>query len=320
MAEPAMAESAMSRHRPTWPQLPEDLRAAIEQRTGAVTGWRSHDDGYSPGPALSLTADRDEVFLKAADLAGNPDAVVLHRREAEIAAVLPAGTPTPSLRWTDEAAGWVVLAFDAHPGHVPHLPWRTEALDAVAHLTTRLAEIPAPEGLERLVDRVQFDGLRTLAGEPAPGLETYDPWLTANLGALASIEARWTEHCDGDRLLHHDLRRDNVLLHEGSAVAIDWPHAVAGAVFTDLVGWLPSLHLEGGPAPEEVLRRHPIGRAAAPEAVTAFIAAIAGYFVHSSLQLPPPGIPHLRGFQRAQGEVCIAWLRERLGDRVGEGR
>ncbi|PFG20264.1 phosphotransferase [Serinibacter salmoneus] len=313
-----MAEPAMSRRRPTWPQLPESLRAAVQQRIGAVIQWRSHDHGYSPGPALTLTTDHDEVFLKAAFLAGNPHTVALHRREAEIAAVLPAGTPTPSLRWSNEVAGWVVLVFDAHPGSVPPLPWRSEALDAVAHLTARLAEITAPDSLDRLVERARYEGLRRLAGEPHPGLETFDPWLAGNLDALASIEGTWTTHCDGDRLLHHDLRRDNVLLDESNAVAIDWPHAVAGAGFTDLVGWLPSLHLEGGPAPEEMLRRHPLGRAAAPEAVTSFIAAIAGYFVRSSLQPPPPGIPHLRGFQRAQGEVCIAWLRERLGDRVGE--
>jgi cysteine desulfurase/selenocysteine lyase len=53
--------------------------------------------------------------------------------------------------------------------------------------------------------------------------------------------------------------------------------------------------------------------APARAAVTAYLAALTGYFVHESLQPPPPGIPHVRAFQRAQGEVCIAWLRERLG-------
>ncbi|WP_175008156.1 MULTISPECIES: hypothetical protein [unclassified Cellulosimicrobium] len=28
----------------------------------------------------------------------------------------------------------------------------------------------------------------------------------------------------------------------------------------------------------------------------------------------PPGIPHLRAFQRAQAEVGVAWLRHRVGE------
>lgn len=48
--------------------------------------------------------------------------------------------------------------------------------------------------------------------------------------------------------------------------------------------------------------------------MTTFLVALTGYFVRSSLQPPPPGIPHVRPFQRAQGEVCVAWLRTRLGE------
>ncbi len=56
-----------------------------------------------------------------------------------------------------------------------------------------------------------------------------------------------------------------------------------------------------------------VGREADPEALTTFVVAIAGYFVSASLQPPPPGIPHVRAFQRAQGEVCLDWLTVRLG-------
>jgi hypothetical protein len=30
----------------------------------------------------------------------------------------------------------------------------------------------------------------------------------------------------------------------------------------------------------------------------------------------PPGLPTVRAFQRAQGEVALGWLRTRLGDPV----
>jgi hypothetical protein len=32
-----------------------------------------------------------------------------------------------------------------------------------------------------------------------------------------------------------------------------------------------------------------------------------------ALDPPPPGIPTVRAFQAAQGEVALAWLKERLG-------
>ncbi|ROR93215.1 phosphotransferase family enzyme [Salana multivorans] len=310
----------MSRRRPTWPDLPGELRRAVEGRLGAVVAtWESHDAGYSPGPALTLTtAEGDRVFVKAADTR-NPDSVRFHRREAEVAAALSDDVPTPRLRWSLEVVDadgleWVALAFDAVAGRNPRVPWRPEELAAVGRLVTRVAEAPAPALLVDYADGV-YDGWGSLAAAPDPGLASYDPWATANLEALAAIEATAPDAVRGDRLVHNDLRGDNVLVpDDGSpALVVDWPHARRGAAFCDLVGWLPALRLEGGPEPEEMLAAHPVGRAADPDAVTAFVVAIAGYFVHSSLQPPPPGIPHVRAFQRAQGEVCLDWLRVRLG-------
>jgi len=79
----------------------------------------------------------------------------------------------------------------------------------------------------------------------------------------------------------------------GEALAIDWPHAARGAAFCDLIGWLPSLRMEGGLDPEQMLRSTAVGRAADPEAVTTYAVALAGFFVHESLLPDPPGIPHV---------------------------
>lgn len=68
------------------------------------------------------------------------------------------------------------------------------------------------------------------------------------------------------------------------------------------------------PPPEEVLQRHPLPRDVEPDAVTSYLAALTGDFLKSSLDPAPPGIPHLRAFQRAQAEVGVAWLRHRLGE------
>jgi hypothetical protein len=43
------------------------------------------------------------------------------------------------------------------------------------------------------------------------------------------------------------------------------------------------------------------------------IAAVAGFFTNQSLQAPSPGIPGIRQFQAAQGEIARRWLAERTG-------
>jgi hypothetical protein len=94
-------------------------------------------------------------------------------------------------------------------------------------------------------------------------------------------------------------------------VFVDWPHAAVGTPVFDLVAWAPSVVLEGGPQPEELLAAHGPSRSADPEVVSVLLAAISGFFVSHSLRPPPPGLPTLRPFQAAQGEVALAWLRRR---------
>jgi len=304
----------MSRQRPTWPELPAALRGLIEARVGEVTAWTSHDGGYSPGPALTLTTATGRVFVKAANAVEHPFSADLHRREALATALLPSNVPAPALRWfvdSDASSDWVVLAFDAVDGRSPRTPWSAEDVRAVAEVVEIIAQVPAPAGLPAFSDSMTFDGWRTLAAD-ASGLDTYDPWAMANLDRLAAIEPSWTEAVAGDALVHQDLRGDNVLLTERGAVVVDWPYASRGAAFCDLAGWLPSLKLEGGPGPEEMVASTHVGREADPEALTTFVVAMTGYFVSASLQPPPPGIPHVRAFQRAQGEVCLEWLKLRL--------
>jgi hypothetical protein len=69
--------------------------------------------------------------------------------------------------------------------------------------------------------------------------------------------------------------------------------------------------MQGGPPPQAVLGRFPIKDASAAK-IDAVLCSLAGYFVVRALDPPPPGLPTVRAFQAAQGEVALAWLRERL--------
>ncbi|KAB2337990.1 hypothetical protein [Actinomadura rudentiformis] len=85
------------------------------------------------------------------------------------------------------------------------------------------------------------------------------------------------------------------------------------APWFDLLGMLPSVRLQGGPPPEQVFDAHPAAGRAGDAAVTAVLAAFAGYFVWFGRQPAPSGLPTQRAFQRAQGEIALMWLHRRTG-------
>jgi hypothetical protein len=72
----------------------------------------------------------------------------------------------------------------------------------------------------------------------------------------------------------------------------------------------PSVAMQGGPQPEEFLRRFDLSLVSR-RAIEAVICTLAGYFVVRALEPPPPGLPTVRAFQAAQGRAAVRWLRER---------
>jgi aminoglycoside phosphotransferase (APT) family kinase protein len=152
---------------------------------------------------------------------------------------------------------------------------------------------PAAEHLDEL-----FGGWAWLAERG--GADGLDPWAASHLHELADLESGWPEASSGETLLHADVRSDNILLTSDGVVFVDWPHACVGAAWLDLLAFLPSVAMQGGPPPWELFDAHPVGREAPPDLV---------------LTLPEPrGLPTLREFQGAQGVEALAWLRRSLGE------
>lgn len=71
--------------------------------------------------------------------------------------------------------------------------------------------------------------------------------------------------------------------------------------------------MQGADRPEAILGRSGAARRARAADIDAVVAAMAGYFLWHAGLPPPPGIPTVRAFQRAQGDVALAWLGQRLG-------
>jgi Ser/Thr protein kinase RdoA (MazF antagonist) len=301
-----------------WSELPERVRAAIESWLGSpVVSALSQPGGFSPGLAARLqAASGRRVFAKAAGPLPNRFAASLHRREATVAAMLPADAPTPRLLWSyDEGdGGWMVLVFEDIAGRQPAQPWQQTELDRVLAtmemLARRLTPAPLAAGQAATWFAVNGDGWRRLQEEQPPAL---DDWSARHLGALADLEERTPPLVAGDTLLHFDIRADNLLLTPERVVVVDWPHARIGAAWVDLVLFAPSVAMQGGPLPEELLGRYSAAWTADPEAITATAAAVAGFFTWHALQPPSPGLPTLRAFQAAQAAAARTWLAQRTG-------
>lgn len=300
-----------------WGDVPAHVRARVEDDLGApVTSATSQPGGFSPGVAARCRlSDGRRVFIKAVSGDQNPESPGMHRREARVAGALPAGLPTPRLLGVHDDDGWVVLIFEDVEGRPPPLPWTTATLGSAFDAFDRLAEATTPcpvPGLEPAahVFAGLFDGFARLAG--GDGAESLDPWARRHVERLARLEATWAAAAAGDALLHGDLRADNLLVRpDGTVVVVDWPSASVGAAWVDKALMLPSVGL-AGPTPAQVERELRPFRGVPGEAVDAVVAAGAGYFLHRGALPDPPGLPTLRAFQRAQGEVALAWLRQRL--------
>jgi aminoglycoside phosphotransferase (APT) family kinase protein len=89
------------------------------------------------------------------------------------------------------------------------------------------------------------------------------------------VEATWAAHAAGTTLLHAGLRADNLLVTGGGGV-VDWPHACLGAAFVDVVLLAPSVAMQGGPQPADLLARSRAGRSASRANLTATVCALAG--------------------------------------------
>ncbi len=299
-----------------WARVPETVRAWVAGLGGGPPhSVRDLTGGFSPGATAVLEWPGRAVFVKAVGAELNPDSPHLHRREAVVSAALPQSHLFPRLFDVYDDGAWVALAFEAIGGRPPRHPWDRGELAAAAEALVALHDALTPSPMPTL--EPASERLRDIFGawsELAPA-ETVpaglDPWAARHLDRLAEVEAGWPEASEGETLLHCDVRSDNLLFEPRGVVFVDWPHAAVGAPVLDVVIWAPSVALEGGPEPDELLALHPAARRADPDAVSALLAAVSGFFVSHSLRPPPPGLPTLRPFQAAQGEVALAWLRRR---------
>ena len=269
-------------------------------RIGDLTGQRAvafsrARRGYTPAERwIVALADGSSVFAKIGVDRQTSDWL---RTEQGVYAALRGGF-MPRVRAWDDGERPLLLLEDLSACRWPP-PWDAAGIDRVL---SALAELRAadPRGvLPRLsvADPRLAGSWRRVAAAPAQflGLRLATAgWLRGNVSAL--IGAAESADLDGPCPTHQDVRSDNLCFRQGRALLVDWNLAVLAHADLDIAFWLPSLHAEGGPAPEQILP------AAAPLA-----AVISGFFAERTGKPPVPKAPGVRRVQREQLRTALPW-------------
>lgn len=209
----------------------------------------------------------------------------------------------PRLLGCDAGDPPLLVLEDLSAGRWPP-PWDTAAIESVRESLTSLWATPPPDWVPSVTEEQErfLGGWAEIEKDPAPFLSLglcSAEWLEASLPVLRT--AAESAPVEGEALLHLDVRSDNICLTERGAVLVDWNWAHRGNPDLDLAAWASSLHMEGGPAPEQLLPRGgELG------------AALAGFFGARAGLPPPPTAPEVRKVQRDQLEVALAWACREL--------
>ncbi|WP_369371629.1 hypothetical protein AB1046_23180 [Promicromonospora sp. Populi] len=311
--------------RPGWRELPPPLRTRITNLLGApVIGARVSDDsGILPGAQFQVQTTKGNTFVKALGTE-QPGPLNLLRQEIALSPLLPRAAPHPELLWSiDEVlpglGRWVVVGYAMPDGVRPvDLSWPEEDIAALVRVVREIGDIEAPgDPMFPPQESVFPTGAwEFLAAEQPAGLAQHSPWLAGRLEGLAEIASHAPEAIAGKNLHHGALRAQNVLLPTGrseTGLVSDWIWGSAGAPYLDLVSVLLNVRANDGPPPEATLRRYGLPAGTEPDAVTCWIAVLAGYYLKSSMEPPPIDQPQLRRYQHRLARDAVSWLQTRLG-------
>jgi len=276
----------------------KELDARIERAVGSPpVRYESRPGGYSTADRYSVTlADGRRVFVKSADA---PNMAGWLRREHEVYASL-SGSFIPRLAgWDDDGTRPLLAIEDLSDGDWKPR-WDAVRVASVLAALHELGEASAPPNTKPARETFPdlWDRWRVVQSDPGPFLSLGlrdRAWLDRSLPAI--LAAAESAPVEGDRVCHLDVRSDNLCFLGDRAVLVDWNWTSLANPAVDIAAWLPSVRVEGGPPPWEVL----VDGGPLAAFVAGVWAAVAG--------LPPPDTaPAVRAVQRAQLAVALDWI------------
>lgn len=244
---------------PFEPADADGVRERIERALGQpVQEWVRPDTGLSAAVRYSVgLADGSRVFVKAATDEQTTDWL---RTEYLALQHVPERFAPGVVGWLDEPGGYPILLMEdlrrAHwPASHEGVDWRPGDIDRVLAAVADLSGVRAPDSFAPTARSGTH--WPSLVGE-GPDHEAFlrlglcsASWLASAAPLLVVAEADLED--SGDRVVHGDLRSDNICIDGERVVFVDWGDASRGSAEHDLASLLPTLHLEGGPLPYSVL-------------------------------------------------------------------
>jgi thiamine kinase-like enzyme len=275
-----------------------ELDERVERAVGsAPVRYEKRAGGYSTADRFAVTlADGRRVFVKSAE---EPNLAGWLRREHEVYSALTGSFIPVLIGWDDDGVRPLLAIEDLSDADwTPR--WDAARISAVLAALEELAAASPPPNTPPVRESFAelFDRWRVVESNPSTFLSVGlrdAAWLDRALPVL--LAAAETAPVDGDRVCHLDVRSDNLCFREGRAVLVDWNWLSLASPAVDIAAWLPSVRVEGGPPPWDVL----------PGAgqVAAWIAGVWAAVVG----LPAPATaPQVRDVQGRQLAVALDWI------------
>jgi hypothetical protein len=275
--------------------LPHDLHLRLERLLGQpIVGLARVGGGYTPALRLRLhLRDHSTIFIK---VGVTPPTAEWLRTEVTFYNRLDAAFMPRLMAWEDHPDTPVLALEDLSTAFWPP-PWDRRHVGLVLDTLAQLAELRLPDLILLSDKEILFSGWQQVAAAPeeflALGLAT-PSWLERALPELLAVNVR--QALVGDALVHCDIRSDNLCFAGNQVKIVDWNLACRGSPDFDLASWLPSLHAEGGPSPEELLP-------CAPE----FATLMSGFFAARAGKPVIPEAPLVRVVQLQQLRTALPW-------------
>lgn len=231
------------------------LDALLEKITGSKAArWTVPDCGLSAAHRFSVTLENGgRVFVKAAT-----DDVTEHwlRNEYKVLSEVKAPCMPRVIEWID-GPGPVLFCEDLSDAYWPAshagVTWREGDIGLLLEAVKDIAAYDAPDGLLALKNP-ESAAWSAIAANPAGFLQLgvcSEKWFAQVAGALINAELK--TDVTGNSLVHGDVRSDNICISGQRVMFVDWSDSVRGNARHDLASLLPTLHLEGGPAPFSIM-------------------------------------------------------------------
>ena len=236
---------------------PPYLVSIIEDSVGKkAVEFTQPDCGLSAAHRFSVKLeDGTRVFVKAAT--DDDTSRWLHTEHLVLSTMSTELMPSV-VAWIDPRDAFPVLITEdlSHaywPASHAGVTWRDGDFDLLFAAIERLSSLPANPALRALVNR-RTSSWSTIVAKPESFLNLglcSDRWFGNAIDML--IDAERSADIMGDTFIHGDIRSDNICILGPQVKFVDWSHSARGSSTYNLAQVLPTLHLEGGPPPFDVM-------------------------------------------------------------------